>query len=91
MGLAILLYFVVLVRTLASSAARDREPFTVPLSETYHNENIPAVRNFAPWIAAAVLLVVVACYPPIHDIVKSNFQPAPGYHPDSPVSIEKMP
>ena len=91
MGLAILLYFVVLVRTLASSAVTEGEPFTVPLSEVYHNENIPAVRNFAPWVAAALLLVVAAYYPPIHDIVKSNFQVAPGYHPDSPVSIEKMP
>ena len=91
MGLAILHYFVVLVRTLANSGTPEREPFAVPLSEAYHNENIPALRNFAPWITAAIVLVVVAYYPPIHDIVKSNFQPAPGYHSDSPVPIEKMP
>lgn len=93
MGLAILLYFVVLIRTLAGSraVALEREPFSVPLSEVYHNENIPTVRNFCTWIIAAVLLIVIAYYPPIHDSMNSNFKLAPGYRPDSPVSVEKMP
>jgi cytochrome c oxidase subunit 1 len=92
MGLAILLYFVVLIRSLAGSRspALEREPFFIPLSEAYHNENVPALRNFTPWITAAVLLIVVAYYPPISEIVKSKVKPAPGYAPDSPVAIEKM-
>jgi cytochrome c oxidase subunit I len=90
MGLAILAYFFVLIRSLASEsdAAREHEPFSIPLSETYHDENIPAVRNFTPWIAAAVLLIVFAYYLPISNILKSKFQQAPGYKPDSPVAIE---
>jgi cytochrome c oxidase subunit 1 len=88
MGAAILLYFVVLIRSLA--AARDpqlvREPFVIPLSEAYHDENIPAVKNFAPWVTVAVLLVVAAYYVPVSDILKSKFRPAPGYHADSPVA-----
>jgi len=93
MGLAILMYFVVLVRTLAGSrsAALEREPFSIPLSEAYHDENISAVRNFAPWVTAGVLLIVVAYLPPINDIVKNKFKLAPGYRPDSPVSVEKAP
>ncbi len=92
MGLAILLYFVVLIRSLAGaqSAVLEGEPFLIPLSETYHNENVPALRNFAPWITAAVLLIAVAYYPPISEIVKSKVKLAPGYSPDNPVAIEKM-
>jgi len=92
MGLAVLLYFIVLVRSLAGSrsAALEREPFFIPLSELYHDEKVPALRNFSPWITAAVLLIVIAYYAPISDIVKSNVKPAPGYRPDSPVAIEKM-
>lgn len=93
MGLAILLYFIVLIRSLAASqsAALAPDPFSIPLSEAYHNENVPALRNFAPWITAAVLLIVVAYSVPITDIVKSKYKLAPGYAPDSPISIEKAP
>jgi hypothetical protein len=63
-------------------------PFSIPLSEAYHDENVPAVRNFSPWVAAAILAVVLAYYPPLNDIVKSHFQPVPGYHPDSPVVVQ---
>lgn len=89
MGLAVLLYFIVLVRTLLASrdSALERIPFSIPLSEAYHDENIAGVRNFMPWVTAAVLLVVLAYYPPLSDIVKSHFKPAPGYHADSPLPI----
>ncbi|HEY2121148.1 MAG TPA: cbb3-type cytochrome c oxidase subunit I [Candidatus Acidoferrum sp.] len=92
MGLAILIYFVVLIRSIAATreAAREQEPFTIPLSEPYHDEDIAAVRNFTPWVAAAVLLCVLAYYPPIRDITKSNFKQAPGYKPDSPVAVETI-
>lgn len=90
MGVAILLYFVVLIRSLvaARQVGREEKPFCIPVSETYHDEEIPAVRNFTPWVAAAVLLCVLAYYTPIRDITKSNFKQAPGYKPDSPVALE---
>lgn len=90
MGFAIVCYFIALIRTLMAPSTQT-EVFSVPLSAAYHNENIPAVRNFAPWITAAVLLIVVAYFPPIHDILNNNFQSAPGYRPDSPAVVEKMP
>lgn len=92
MGLAILIYFVVLVRSLAAArgAVREQEPLSIPLSEAYHDEEIPAVGSFAPWVAAAVLLCVFAYYPPIHDILKSNVKPAPGFKPDSPVAVDTV-
>jgi len=92
MGLAILLFFVVLVRSLvaARDTARAEESFSIPLAETYHDEEIPAVRNFTPWVAAAVLLCVLAYYPPIRDIIKDNVEKAPGFRPDSPVAVETV-
>lgn len=90
MGLAILLYFVVLIRSLAGAreASLAVKPFSIPLSEAYHDEDILAVRNFAPWVTAAVLIVVAAYYMPIHEIVHSHIPGAAGYHPDSPVAVE---
>ena len=90
MGLAILFYFLVLVRSLAGArdSALAEKPFAVPMSEAYHDEDVPAVRNFAPWVTAAVLIVVVAYYMPIRDIVRTHVPGAVGYHPDSPVAVE---
>jgi cytochrome c oxidase subunit I len=90
LGLSVLLYFVVLVRTLVArrDPALERVPFSIPLSETFHDENVAGVRNFTPWVAAAVLLAVLAYYPPLSDIVKSHFKSAPGFRPDSPVPVE---
>ena len=90
MGLAIFPYFVVLVRSLAGArdSALAAKPFKIPLSETLHDENVPAVNNFAPWVTAAVLLVVVAYSMPLREIAKSHIPGAVGYHPDSPIAVE---
>ena len=87
MALAIVLYFVVLVRSLAASTATEAVPFSIPVCEPYHDENVPALRNFSPWVAAATLAVILAYYPPLNDIMKSHFKPVPGYHPDNPVAL----
>jgi cytochrome c oxidase subunit 1 len=90
MGLAVLLYFVSLAKTLlgASDTALVAKPFKIALSEPLHDENVAAVRNFAPWVTAAVLIVIAAYYMPLREIVRSHIPGAPGYHPDSPVAVE---
>jgi cytochrome c oxidase subunit 1 len=90
MGLAVLVYFGVLLRSLLASreTAKQEKPFLIPMSEAYHDENIAGVRNFAPWVAVSVLAVILAYYGPINGIVKSKFKPAPGYRPDNPVAIQ---
>jgi cytochrome c oxidase subunit 1 len=91
MGLAVLLYFIVLIRSLAAVpvVALASVPFLLPTSEPYHDENVPAVQNFAPWVVAAVLLCAAAYYVPIHDIVKNGIPTAPGFRPDSPSAVNK--
>lgn len=90
MGLAMVAYFVVLLRTVAGErdAALAARPFAVPLSEPHHDEAPRGVRNFAPWVVAAVLLVVVSYYGPLRDIAKSHVPGAAGYRPDSPVAVD---
>jgi cytochrome c oxidase subunit 1 len=89
MGLAVLLYFVVLVRSLlaAPDPALANVPFSLPMSEPYHDEDIPAVRNFTPWVTVAILLCVAAYFVPIRDIMKSGVAAAPGFNPNSPTVI----
>jgi hypothetical protein len=90
MGLAVLLYFIVLVRSLAAApdAALAQTPFSLPTSEPYHDEDVPAVRNFTPWVVAAVLLCAAAYYVPISNIVKFGITTAPGFRPDSPAAVD---
>jgi len=65
-------------------------PFTLPMSEAYHDENIPAVRNFTPWVTVAVLLCVAAYYVPIHDIVKNGEITKPGFTSDNPSAVQTL-
>jgi len=90
MGLAILVFFTVLIRSLLAApvASLAQRPFAIPMSEPYHDEQIPVVRDFTPWVIAAVLLCVFAYYTPIREILKSNVTPAAGFAPDNPIAVE---
>jgi heme/copper-type cytochrome/quinol oxidase subunit 1 len=88
MALAVLVYFAVLISSLVGARECSAAPFSMPMSEPLHDEDIAAVRNFTPWVAAAVLAVVLAYYPPLNDIMKSHFKPVPGYRPDSPIALK---
>jgi cytochrome c oxidase subunit 1 len=92
MALAIITYLIVLIHSLAASGkpATERERALVPQSEVYHDENVSAVRNFAPWVTAAVLLCVIAYYVPLRDILRDNVKPAPGFKPDNPVAVDTV-
>lgn len=92
MGLACILYFTVLIRSLlaAPDPALANVPFTLPMSEPYHDENMPAVRNFTPWVTVAVLLCVAAYYVPIHDIVKNGEITKPGFTSDNPSAVQTL-
>jgi cytochrome c oxidase subunit 1 len=90
MALAVLIYFVVLIESLVTSeiGVPAAASFLIPQSEAYHDENIAGVRNFSPWVIAAVLAVVLAYYPPLNDILKAHYKAVPGYHPDSPLVVQ---
>lgn len=92
MGLAALLYFVVVVRSLLAKtdASLANTIFALPVSEPYHDEDVPAVRNFTPWVVVAVLLCAAAYYVPIHDILVNGSANAPGFSPNSPAAVDTV-
>lgn len=90
MALAFVVYaFVLIASLLGPSRPEAADSFALPSSEAYHDEDIPAVRNLAPWIAAAVLLLVVSYVPPIVQIVRAHYAPAEGFRPDNPAPVER--
>jgi hypothetical protein len=89
MASAVVLYFFVLIRSLlAPSSPQAPESFALPVSQAYHDEDVPAVRNFLPWIVAAVLALLLAYGPPIAQVLKARYPGSPGYAPESPVSTD---
>src|SRR5262249_40145463 len=59
----------------------------LPVSEAYHDETLPAVRNFTPWVAVAIVLLAIAYVPPIYSAVTGPPQVAPAYEPSSPLPV----
>ena len=74
MGLAVLLFFYVLVRSLASARSeRQADSFALPESEAYHDEDVGVVKNFRPWIVAAVVAILISYIPPLVQVLGANY------------------
>ena len=82
---AMLLYFAVFLGTLLRS--RTSEPaLELSVSEAYHDEDVPAVQSFRPWIVAAILLLVLAYTVPFVELARGRYEGAPPCSPASPVA-----
>ena len=90
MTLAALMFFIVFFATLFSRAKKEGALELIE-SEPYHDEQVPAVQRFTPWVVAAVLLLVIAYAPPIVQTLRSNFPGARPYSPDSPAPMNLGP
>jgi cytochrome c oxidase subunit 1 len=90
MAVAALMFFVVFFATLFG---KGNKPCALELivSEPYYDERVPAVQTFTPWLAGAVLLLVIAYAPPITQTIRSNFPGAPAYSPDNPLPVRHAP
>jgi hypothetical protein len=84
------MFFIVFFVTLFGRATKEGA-LELITSETYHDENVPAVQSFTPWLAGAALLLVIAYAPPIAQTLRSNFPGAPPFAPDNPVPITSPP
>src|SRR5450755_2815218 len=90
MTIAALIYFVVFFATLFGKPAKQGA-LELIVSEPYHDEQIPAVQSLTPWLAGAVLLIVIAYAPPLIQTLRSHFPGAPPYSPDNPVPLNLGP
>ena len=79
MGLAVLLFLYVLVRSLlAPRSQQAADSFALPESAAYHDEDVGAVRNFKPWITAGVIAILISYVPPLVQVVSGSYPPSPG-------------
>jgi cytochrome c oxidase subunit 1 len=88
MTIAALMFFIVFFATLFGKR-RERGALELIVSEPYHDERVPAVQTFTPWLAGAALLLVIAYAPPITQTIRSNFPGAPPYSQDNPRPISR--
>ena len=90
MTIAALMFFVVFFGTLLGQAKR-KGALELIVSEPYHDERVPAVQSFPPWLSAAALLLVIAYAPPLTETIRSRFPGAPAYSPHSPLPVTVVP
>lgn len=84
MTIAMAAFFAVFFATLLSR--RETAPaLWLPVAEPLHDEPAGALANFAPWVTAAVIMIVIAYAGPIYSIVTGPTQPAVAYEPSSPI------
>jgi len=83
MAIAALIFFIVFFATLFGKRTKQGA-LELIVSEPYYDERVPAVQTFTPWLAGALLLLVIAYAPPITQTIRSNFPGAPAYSPDNP-------
>jgi cytochrome c oxidase subunit 1 len=90
MTIAALMFFIIFFATLF---ARSTKAGTLELivSEPYHDEQVRAVQSFTPWLAGAILLLIIAYAPPIAQTLRSNFPGARPFTPESPLPLSAAP
>ena len=85
---SMVVFFVVFFFTLFGKKVNE-VGLEFPLSQPYHDEQVPAVQSFRPWIVASLVLLAIAYVPPLLQTVRSGFEGAPGYSPDSPIPLSQ--
>jgi cytochrome c oxidase subunit 1 len=90
MTIAALMFFVVFFATLFGKATKQGA-LELIVSEPYHDERVPAVQSFTPWLIGAALLLVIAYAPPLTETIRSRFPGAPPYSPQSPLPFNVAP
>jgi len=86
MTIAALFFFLIFFVTIFSRA-RKEGALELVVSEPYHDEQVRAVQSFPPWLAGAVLLLIIAYTPPIAQTLRSGFPGARPFTPDNPVPV----
>lgn len=86
MTIAVIMYFYVVLKTVFSKQTTN-EILEIPLATVLHDENIPIVNTWKPWIIAAVVLSLLSYTPPIYEILQEKNPGGKSFSPDSPVPL----
>jgi cytochrome c oxidase subunit I len=84
MTVAMVAFFAVFFATLLGPRTAEAT-LVLPAADAYHDEELAAVRNFTPWVVAAIVLLAIAYVAPIYSVVTGPTQPMPAYDPSSPL------
>ena len=75
MGLSVLLFFYVLVRSLlAARSEQAADAFALPEAAAYHDEDVAVVKNFRPWVVAGVVAILISYVPPLVQVLSGDYQ-----------------
>ncbi len=79
MGLAVLLFFYVLVRSLlAPASVPAADSFALPDSAAVHDEDAGVVKNFRPWVVAGIIAILISYIPPLVQVLNARYPLAAG-------------
>jgi cytochrome c oxidase subunit I len=79
MGLAVALFFYALIRTLLSPRSEPAaDSFALPEAAAYHDEDVPVVRNFRPWVVAGIIAILISYIPPLLQVLNGEYRVVTG-------------
>jgi cytochrome c oxidase subunit I len=87
MALSVLIFAVVFFTTALSRSKEGDAELTFPVSEAYHTEEVSWLKNFKPWVIAAVIIIIIAYTPVILDVIQGTYGGSPTYSPNNPIPL----
>lgn len=78
--------FFYLVARIVFSDAKEAQP-SLEFAEPLHDEDITLVKNFRPWVIAAIIAILIAYIPPLKEILENDEIASGAFTPDSPVKV----
>ena len=84
---AMVIYFFVFFSTFLAKKRKEADTIEFPIAEPYHDENVPWVQNFTPWIIVLLILVAIAYTPVLMDVFQATFGGSPPFSPDNPIPL----
>ncbi|MEX0770495.1 MAG: cbb3-type cytochrome c oxidase subunit I [Balneolaceae bacterium] len=88
MFLSIFIFIVVFFSTVFSKQKAGAPELNFPESEAYHDEDVPWLRNFKPWVIAAIIIIIIAYTPVLIDVLQNTYGGSPPFSPNNPVPIQ---
>lgn len=87
MSIAAVMFFIVFFTTLFSKA-KAAGRLELISSEPLHDEDLPMLQNFRPWLVGSAILLIICYAPPIYETLQAKFPGARPYSPTNPAALD---